>query len=119
MPVVDGSVPEAGDVLWIDFGPHTGREQGGRRPAVVLTSADYNRISSVLLVCPITSRRRDWPFQVELPAGEPVAGVVLVDQVKAVDPSIHPPRREGKLSPAALMLVYGLLAGLLGIPVSN
>jgi mRNA interferase MazF len=115
----DADVPDAGDLLWIDFGRSVGHEQGGRRPAVVLTSQDYNRLSSVLVVCPITRKSRDWPFQVQLPADGPVKGAVLVDQIKVIDPMAQPTRRGGRLPDKVFDEVRATLATLLGIPVSN
>ena len=110
---------DAGDVLWVDFGQPVGREQSGRRPALVLTSRDYNAHSSVLVVCPITRRPRNWPFEVPLPPHGAVSGFVLVDQIKVVDPTIRAFRRAGRVSDATLGEVRGKLASLLGIPVSN
>jgi mRNA interferase MazF len=118
MPAVDGSAPDAGDVLWIDFGEPLGREQGGRRPALVLTSQGYNVSSSILLVCPITRTDRDWPFKVTLPALGLVTGFVLVDQIKAIDPTRRAFRRGGAVTEQTLNEVRGMLAELLGIPVS-
>jgi mRNA interferase MazF len=109
--------PAAGDVVWVDFGTPVGREQGGRRPALVLTSHSYNSVSSTLLVCPITTKRRDWPFEVRLPDGGWPSGVVLVDQVRVVDPNIRPFRRAGRVENDILSDVRAKLASLLGIPV--
>lgn len=78
-------VPDRGDLIWLTFDPQAGREQAGRRPALVLSPAAYNSRAQLALVCPITSRRKGYPFEVELPAGLPVAGVVLADHVKSVD----------------------------------
>ena len=112
------SAPDAGEVLWIDFGHPVGREQGGRRPALVLTSREYNLASSVLIVCPITRTRRNWPFAVALPPLGRLTGFVLVDQIKVIDP-IRAFKREGTV-PAEIMLeVRARLASLLGIPVSS
>jgi len=36
-------VSDAGHVVWLEFDPQVGREQAGRRPAVVLTPASYNK----------------------------------------------------------------------------
>lgn len=79
------SVPGRGDVIWVDFSPQAGLEQSGRRPALVLSPRNYNERSSVALACPISSRIRDWPFEVRLPGGIPVTGVVLADQVRSLD----------------------------------
>ena len=119
MPATDGNVPDAGEVLWIDFGPPVGREEAGRRPAIVLTSRDYNAKSSVLVVCPITRTERRWPFAVALPALGPVSGFVLVDQIKVIDPAVRAFRSAGRVSDRILNEIRGQLATLLGIPVAD
>lgn len=77
--------PARGDVVWLDFNPQVGREQAGRRPALVLSSTAYNRVAGLAVVCPITSRVKGYPFEVALPDGLPVTGVVLSDQAKSLD----------------------------------
>lgn len=76
---------DRGDVVWIDFNPQRGHEQAGRRPAVVISPAAYNRISNCMIVCPITSNRDPWPWKVPLPDDAGVAGAVLADQAKSID----------------------------------
>jgi len=78
-------VPNRGDVVWINFDPQAGHEQGGRRPAIVLSPRSYNKPSGLALFCPVTSRAKNYPFEVPLPVGAPVAGVVLVDQLRNLD----------------------------------
>lgn len=78
-------VPDRGDVVWVTLTPQAGHEQAGRRPAVVLSPAAYNGKVGLALMCPITSRIKGYPFEVTIPAGLPVAGVVLSDQVKSLD----------------------------------
>jgi len=78
-------VPEQGHAVWFTFDPQAGHEQAGRRPAVVLTSSAYNRKTGLVLVCPVTSHAKGYPFEVTLPTGLPIAGVVLADQVKSAD----------------------------------
>ncbi len=78
-------VPDRGDVVWITLAPQAGREHAGRRPAVVLSPAAYNGKVGLALMCPITSQVKGYPFEVSLPAGLPVTGVVLSDQVKSLD----------------------------------
>lgn len=77
--------PERGDLAWIDFDPQSGREQAGRRPALFLTPAAYNQPSGLALVCPITSRVKGYPYEVALPKGARVQGVILWDHVTSVD----------------------------------
>jgi mRNA interferase MazF len=78
-------VPRRGDFLWLSFDPQAGHKQSGRRPALVLSPEQYNRRVGLALVCPITSQRIGYPFEVEIPAGSPALGVVLADQVRSLD----------------------------------
>ncbi|MBE9064739.1 endoribonuclease MazF [cf. Phormidesmis sp. LEGE 11477] len=78
-------VPERGDAVWLDFRPQIGREQSGRRPAIVLSPASYNRKVGLAIFCPITSKIKGYPFEVPIPKEQPISGVVLSDQVKSLD----------------------------------
>jgi len=109
------SAPDAGDLVWLTFNPQAGREQAGRRPAVVLSPAAYNKRSGLALVCPITSQVKGYPFEVALPHGLPVAGVVLADHVKSLDWRARRVERAGKLPAVVLREVLDRLAPLLGI----
>ena len=81
----DPRVPERGDVVWISLNPHAGHEQAGRRPSVVLSPASYNGRVGLALFCPITNQAKGYPFEVAVPDGLGVSGVVLADQVKSLD----------------------------------
>ena len=74
-----------GDVAWITLNPRAGHEQAGRRPALVLSPAAYNGKVGLAILCPITSQVKGYPFEVPLPAGLSVGGVILSDQVKSLD----------------------------------
>ena len=78
-------VPERGDVVWISLDPQSGHEQSGRRPALVLSPIEYNEKSGLVVVCPITSKVKGHPFEVALPPGLAVVGVILADQIKNLD----------------------------------
>ena len=78
-------VPERGDAVWISLDPQAGHEQAGRRPALVLSPAAYNGRVGLALLCPITNQAKGYPFEVPLPEGLPVTGVVGADQVKSLD----------------------------------
>jgi mRNA interferase MazF len=77
--------PGQGDVVWLSFNPRAGHEQAGHRPALVLSPESYNRKVGLALLCPITSRIKGYPFEVGVPGGLGVSGVVLSDQVKSLD----------------------------------
>ena len=78
-------VPQRGDLVWLEFNPQVGREQAGRRPALVISPKSYNKKVGLALVCPITSRLKGYPFEVPLPPGGKISGVVLADHVKNLD----------------------------------
>jgi len=78
-------VPDRGDAVWLAFDSRAGHEQVGRRQALVLSPAAYNERSGLAILCPIATRAKGYPFEVELPEGCPVQGVVLADHVKSLD----------------------------------
>lgn len=78
-------VPNQGDLIWLTFNPQAGHEQAGRRPALVLSPASYNGKVGLAILCPITNQEKGYPFEVKIPAGLGVTGVILADQVKSMD----------------------------------
>lgn len=80
-----GDCPDRGHFVWLSLDPTAGHEQSGRRPSLVLSPASYNGRTGLAVVCPITSRSKGYPFEVPLPAGLAVSGVVLADQARSVD----------------------------------
>lgn len=86
-------VPKRGDLVHMNFSPSAGHEMADRHYALVLSPHGYNRKSRMVLVCPITSRARGWPYEVTVPPGllpekkgvGRVASVVLADGVKQAD----------------------------------
>ena len=107
-----GYVPDAGDIVWLQFDPQAGREQAGHRPAVVLSSASYNGRSGMIVCCPTTTRIKGYPFEVPL-AGTPPS-VALADQVKSQDWRARNATRKGRVSPAELAQVRAKLKALIG-----
>ena len=78
-------VPRKGDLVALTFDPQSGREQRGRRPALVVSNDLFNKHTGLCIACPITNTRRDYPFHVAIPEGRDVTGFVMVEQVKSID----------------------------------
>ncbi len=77
--------PSCGDVVWLDLSPQAGRGHSGRRPALCISPVSYNERVGLGIFCPVTSKQKGYPFEVVLPAGLPLVGVILSDQVKSLD----------------------------------
>jgi len=88
--------PDRGDFVWLDFNPQAGREQAGSRPGLVLSPGAYNGPTGLCLVVPVTSRKKGYPFEVQIPPNAPVKGVVLSDQVRCVDWKARNARIKGR-----------------------
>lgn len=78
-------IPRRGDVVWLDFKPQTGSEQDGRRQAIVLSNSLYNKKVGLAIFCPVTSKIKNYPFEVHLPEQMDIRGVILADQIKSFD----------------------------------
>lgn len=106
--------PRRGDLVWLDFTPQAGHEQAGRRPALILSPESYNRKTGLALACPITTQAKGYPFEVPLPAGLAIAGVVLSDHVRSIDWRARRAERAGPAGDDTLAEVAGKLTALIG-----
>ncbi len=107
-----GYVPDAGDIVWLQFDPQAGHEQAGHRPAVVLSPASYNGRAGMILCCPTTTRIKGYPFEVALSGNPP--SVVLADQVKSQDWRARNAARKGRVSAAELSDIRAKVIALVG-----
>lgn len=106
--------PRRGDLVWLDFTPQAGHEQAGRRPALILSPESYNRKTGLALACPITNQTKGYPFEVPLPVGLTITGVVLSDHVRSIDWRARRAERAGKAGDGTLAEVAGKLTALIG-----
>ncbi len=107
-------VPEAGDIVWLQFDPQAGHEQAGHRPALVLSPAAYNVKKGLMVCCPLTTKVKGYPFEVLADLGDQ-AGAVLADQVKSLDWRIRKAKRKGAVSEDVLQDVRAKIKALLHI----
>jgi mRNA interferase MazF len=78
-------IPHRGDIIWLDFNPQIGREQAGHRPAIVISPKQFNSLSSLVFVCPITSKIKGFSFEVLLTEQMQTKGVILIHHLRSVD----------------------------------
>jgi mRNA interferase MazF len=110
--VAPSYVPDAGDIVWLQFDPQAGHEQAGHRPAVVLSPASYNGRAGVIVCCPTTTRIKGYPFEVVI-GGTPT-NVVLADQVKSQDWRARKAMRKGRVAASELAEIRAKLRALIG-----
>ncbi|MEA5414036.1 endoribonuclease MazF [Synechococcus sp. BA-132 BA5] len=106
-------MPDRGDLVWLEFTHQSDSEQAGRRPALVISPKSYNGKVGLALFCPVTSRVKGYPFEVLLPEGGDVAGVVLADQLKSLDWRARRAQLIESASPDVLAMVTARLLPLL------
>lgn len=111
-------VPDRADVVWVSLSPQTehkptGHEQAGRRPAVVISPALYNKKTDLALMCPVTSRMKGYPMEVLIPEGLPIEGAVLADQVRSLDWKARNASLICKLPDDAMSEILGKLLALI------
>lgn len=106
-------VPDRGDVVWLDFDPQTGHEQAGRRPALVISPRTYNERVGLALFCPVTNQVKGYPFEVLIPKGLKIKGVILADQIKSFDWRARNAKRIIKLPDSTLEEVLRKLSTLM------
>lgn len=110
------TAPDRGDLVWLSFDPQAGRDQAGRRPALILSPASYNGRTRLALVCPVTSQVKGYPFEVALPAGLPISGVALADHIRSIDWVARRAEPVGAVPAAVVAEVLARIAPLLGLP---
>ena len=108
-------VPDAGDLVWLTFDPQAGHEQRGRRPALILSPRIYNSKARLAIACPVTSHAKGYPFEVPLPPGGKISGVILADHVKNLDWEARKVAFEAKVHTDVLTDVRERLRVLLGL----
>lgn len=110
-----GFIPGRGDLVWTDFNPQAGREQAGKRPALVLSPRVYNEKTGLAVMVPITSHVKGYPFEVAI-HHKTIKGVVLADHLKNMDWRTRGVTYAGKVSAATMGKVMQNIIALIGMP---
>jgi mRNA interferase MazF len=106
-------VPDRGDAVWLQFNPQVGHEKAGRRPAVVLSPKSYTGKVGLVICCPVTNQEKGYPFEVKLPDGIGITGVILADQVKSLDWRVRQATFIARIPDDVIVQVLGKLNTLL------
>lgn len=111
--MVKSIAPDRGDIVSLQFDPQRGKEQRGRRPALVLSPHSYNGKVGLAILCPITRHTKGYPFEVALPRTMKTKGVILADHVKSLDWQAREARIIERVSPSVLADILAKLELLL------
>jgi len=112
-------IPDRGDLIWIELNPQAGHEQSGHRPFLVISPKAYNEKVGLSLLCPITNQVKGYPFEVLIPEGLEVSGVILSDQIKSLDWKVGKAAFAGKLPNEKFVEVVKKLSTLLDVHVTK
>jgi mRNA interferase MazF len=107
------SLPDAGDVFWVDFEPVRGK--AAARPALVLSTRPMHEVTRLAIICPVTRNIDPWPAKVFLPDGLSVKGAILADHVRSVDRTVRGFRFIDRVPDEILTQVRVKLAALIGL----
>lgn len=110
--------PERGDFIFLDFTPQAGTEQAGRRPALVLSPRDFNIATGLIAVCPITSTVTESRFEVPLPRGTKLTGVVLSHQFRTLDWIVRKASFHSKANEDLMCEVLGRIEAIMAVEVN-
>ncbi len=103
---------ERADIIWIDFSPTKGHEQSGLRPAVVLSTNEYHSLTGLVLVCPVTSKHKDYFFEVAI-TGLEKQSFALSDQLRTFDIKERVIKKTGKISESEINEILAKISILL------
>ena len=109
-------MPDAGDLVWLDFDPQAGHEQAGFRPAVILSPRFFNLKTSLAYACPVSSKVKGYQFQVVLPPGLAVHGAVLCEHMRSLDWKVRKAQYLGRMPEDVLLEIRGVVRTIAGIP---
>ena len=110
---------KAGDVYLLDLDPVRGSEQAGVRPVIVISSDLMHQKSKRMIICPITGNPADWTTKLALPGDAKTKGMVLTDQVRAVDKQDRALRFVESLPAEFVTLVRSYVGRLLDLEVTQ
>jgi mRNA interferase MazF len=107
-------VPEVGDVVWVEFDPQAGHKQAAHRPALVLSPAAYNSKTGLMVCCPLSTKIKGYPFEVQVEV-DGQNRVVLSDQVKSLDWNVRRAKKKAAVAESVMLEVRGRIKALLAI----
>lgn len=111
--------PKKGDIVYMDFDPQSGHEQSGHRPALVITTKDFNSKTGFAFVCPITSQVKGYPFEVLVEGAKKAKGVILADQLKSLDWNARQLKPFDSVSDECMQKVIALIDIVIKAPENN
>ena len=109
-----GYIPDASDVVWLEFDPQAGDEQAGHRPALVTSPASYNAKTGLMVCCPMTTQIKGHPFEVVTQV-DGLDCAVWSDQVKSLDWKARKAKKKAVVPPEVMLHVRAKLKALLMI----
>ncbi len=106
--------PERGDIILLDLSPQAGTEMAGEHRAIVLSERDFSVATGWVVVCPITTKIKGSPFEVQIPRGLKAVGCVVASEVRTMDYLVRRTRFMEKAPLGLLQQVQAVACATLG-----
>ncbi len=103
-----------GDIVDVNFNPTVGHEPKKKRPALVVSSEDFNNATSMTIVCPITATDNGFFLHEPIPPYHDVYGFVVMEQVRALDLNARKAEKIGHLDEAEMLPILTCLKSFFG-----
>ena len=77
--------PNRGDIILLDLSPQAGTEMKGEHRVIVLSEVEFNIATGWVVACPITTKIKGSPFEVQIPRGLKAVGCVVASEIRTLD----------------------------------
>ena len=106
--------PDRGDIVLIDLSPQAGTEMRGEHRAIVLSERDFSVATGWVVVCPITTKIKGSPFEVQIPRGLKAHGCVVASELRTMDYLVRRARFMEKAPVSLLQQVQAITCATIG-----
>lgn len=109
------SIFDQGDIVEVNLDPTIGHEPQKTRPALVVSASDFNMMSSLTVIAPITSLDNGYPMHVRLGEDDDASGCVCIEQMRAIDLVTRGAKHLGSCSAETMDAVLIRVGAIFGI----
>jgi mRNA interferase MazF len=107
--------PHRGDIILANLSPQAGREMAGPHRCLVLSEARFSVATGYAVVCPITTKIKGSPFEVQLPPGLKATGCIVASEIRTIDYLSRAAKFMERAPPQTTRQVQAIAAVIIGV----